>query len=112
MLEREGVLASADLVADMALSRHIFRGQVCNAVFEVWPWDPCSACCQMLRDVDVLDSMFEVCSCSRELFRYLCQSHYARILVLIAINSCYPLNRAFPKIQRAAARVARTMMMA
>src|SRR5438093_10836313 len=74
MLERERVLASAHLVAVMALSRQILRGQVCNAVFEVWPWHPCSACCQMLRNVDVLDAMFEVCSGSRESFGYSCQS--------------------------------------
>ena len=87
MLERERVLASAHLVADMALSRHILRGQVCNAVFEVWPWHPCSACCQMLRDMDVLDSMLEVCSGSRELFRDFCKAQVSNSPVLIGYNT-------------------------
>src|SRR6266487_2437776 len=93
MLQRERVLASADLVAYMPSG--------CCKLWTANLWnmnmrDPCSASRQVSGNANILNAVFEVCPGSREPFRYLCQSQLAQKLLLITLNICYPLNNALP----------------
>ena len=84
MLQRERVLASADLVAYMPPGCcKLWTGNVWNMNMR----DPCSASRQVSGNANILNAVFEVCPGSREPFRYLRKAQVSNSPVLIRYNT-------------------------